>query len=130
MNRRIVGRRREQRIALHEEINQLPRVFRSAVVLCDLEGLPIEEAARQMQQPLQRFEQCLSLARALLQARMARRGITISDSRRIQGASGPLVPTRLIESTVEAASRWRLSRGSTTIPEGVAEPAGGVSGCA
>jgi hypothetical protein len=130
MNRRIVGRRRKQRVALHEEINQLPRAYRTAVVLCDLEGLPIDEAARQLRQPLRRFEQCLSLARDQLQARMARRGIMVSDPRRLRGGSGPLVPTRLIESTVEAAARWRLSRGSTTMAEGVAEPAGGVSGCA
>jgi hypothetical protein len=130
MNRRIVGRRRKQRVALHEEINQLPRAYRTAVVLCDLVGLPIAEAARQLRQPLRRFEQRLSLARDQLQARMARRGIMISDSPNFRGASGPLVPTRLVESTVEAAARWRLSQGSTTIPEGVAEPAGGVPGCA
>ena len=46
---RIVARERAE--ALHDEIQRLPVVFRLPVVLCYIEGLTVEEAARQLRWP-------------------------------------------------------------------------------
>ena len=42
---------REQGQALHDEIDRLPRTFRTAVVLCYIEGLTVEEAAQRLRWP-------------------------------------------------------------------------------
>ncbi len=52
---------REQAQALHDEIQRLPVVFRRPVVLCYIEGLTVEEAARQLRWP--RGTVCSRLAR-------------------------------------------------------------------
>ena len=39
---------REETEALHEEIERLPHRYRTAIVLCDLQGLTHEEAARRL----------------------------------------------------------------------------------
>ena len=43
---------REEIEALHEEIERLPERYRMAVVLCDLQGLTHEEAARRLGRPV------------------------------------------------------------------------------
>ena len=54
---------REQAELLHDEIEQLPRAFRLAVVSCYLEGLTVHEAARR-----------LGCSHGTVRSRMARRG--------------------------------------------------------
>ncbi len=67
---------RAERLAiLDEEIGRLPERHCAAVVLCDLEGLPHEEAARRLGCPVGTVESRLSRGRQRLRDRLARRGI-------------------------------------------------------
>ena len=43
---------RDEVEALHEEIDRLPERYRAAIVLCDLQGLTHEEAARRLGRPV------------------------------------------------------------------------------
>ncbi len=67
---------RDERLAiLDEEIGRLPERHRAAVVLCDLEGLPHEEAARRLGCPVGTVESRLSRGRQRLRDRLVRRGL-------------------------------------------------------
>ena len=67
---------RAERLAiLDEEIGRLPERHRAAVVLCDLEGLPHEEAARRLGCPVETVESRLSRGRQRLRDRLVRRGL-------------------------------------------------------
>ena len=59
---------------LDEEIGRLPERQRAAVVLCDLEGLPHEEASRRLGCPVGTVESRLSRGRQRLRDRLTRRG--------------------------------------------------------
>jgi RNA polymerase sigma factor (sigma-70 family) len=63
---------------LHEEVGRLPDTFRSAVVLCDLEGRTQEQAAAQLRCPLGTVQSRLARGRAKLKARLERRGLELS----------------------------------------------------
>jgi RNA polymerase sigma-70 factor (ECF subfamily) len=67
---------RAERLAiLDEEIGRLPERQRAAVVLCDLEGLPHEEAARRLGCPVGTVESRLSRGRQRLRDRLVRHGL-------------------------------------------------------
>jgi RNA polymerase sigma factor (sigma-70 family) len=67
---------RAERLAiLDEEIGRLPERARAVVVLCDLEGLPHEEAARRLGCPVGTVESRLSRGRQRLRDRLVRRGL-------------------------------------------------------
>src|SRR5437667_146641 len=61
--------------ALHEEVGRLPEKYRAAVVLCYLEGLTNEEAARRLRCPVGTVKTRLLRARDRLRDRLARRGL-------------------------------------------------------
>jgi RNA polymerase sigma factor (sigma-70 family) len=66
----------DERLAiLDEEIGRLPERFRAAVILCDLEGLPHEAAARRLGCPVGTVESRLSRGRQRLRERLVRRGL-------------------------------------------------------
>ncbi len=67
--------RAEQLAILDEEIGRLPEHQRIAVVLCDLESLPHEEAARRLGCPVGTVESRLSRGRQRLRDRLVRRGL-------------------------------------------------------
>src|ERR1700680_3616296 len=60
---------------LHEELNRLPEEYRAALVLCFLECLTLDEAARQLGCGKGALRGRLERARQLLQSRLARRGL-------------------------------------------------------
>jgi RNA polymerase sigma factor (sigma-70 family) len=60
---------------LHEEINRLPDRYRVPIILCDLEGLTCEEAARRMGRPVGTVKSWRSRGRARLRARLIRSGL-------------------------------------------------------
>jgi RNA polymerase sigma factor (sigma-70 family) len=74
---RAVGdaERQEAGAALHAELERLPRPQREAVVLCHLEGLTHEEAARRLRLPVGTVRSRLARARDRLRERLSRRGI-------------------------------------------------------
>ncbi len=67
--------RRELRAAIDEEIARLPARYRSAVVLCYLEGLPPEQAARRLRCPVGTLQSRLHRARERLRPALSRRGL-------------------------------------------------------
>jgi RNA polymerase sigma factor (sigma-70 family) len=60
---------------LDQEVSRLPDKYRSPVVLCYLEGLTHEDAARQLNWPVGSVKGRLARARDLLRSRLLRRGI-------------------------------------------------------
>jgi RNA polymerase sigma factor (sigma-70 family) len=67
--------RTERLEILDEEIGRLPERQRAAIVLCDLEGLPHDEAARRLGCPVGTVESRLSRGRQRLRDRLMRRGL-------------------------------------------------------
>ena len=67
--------RAERLSILDEEIGRLPERQRATVVLCDLEGLPHDEAARRLGCPVGTLESRLSRGRLRLRDRLVRRGL-------------------------------------------------------
>jgi RNA polymerase sigma factor (sigma-70 family) len=99
--------RREEFEALHEEVSRLPDRYRVPLVLCDLEGLTYQEAAKRMRCPVGTIGVRLKRARERLRMRLTRRGLAPTA-----GVFGALlsveqasahVPSVLLDSTVHAA---------------------------
>ena len=97
----------EELEALHEEIGRLPEKYRSAVVLCHLEGCTHAEAARVLKCPTGTVNVRVSRARELLRDRLARRGLAFSSA--LAGAAlvgetaTAAMPVGLAETTIKAA---------------------------
>ncbi len=99
---------------LHEEIDRLPERYRVPVVLCDLQGLTHERAARHLGWPVGTVKSRLARAREILGGRLTRRGLgqaeeTIKCGKGLRGilalrALDTGVPGALVESTVRAAT--------------------------
>ncbi|WP_422931067.1 RNA polymerase sigma factor [Singulisphaera sp. PoT] len=69
---------RELAWALEDELSRLPSTYRAPIVLCYLQGMTHEEAALRLHWPLGTVKGRLARARALLKARLVRRGIAPS----------------------------------------------------
>ncbi len=63
---------------IHDELGRLPERLRAPLVLCYLEGLTHDLAARQLDCPVGTVRSRLAQARSLLHRRITRRGITLS----------------------------------------------------
>jgi RNA polymerase sigma-70 factor (ECF subfamily) len=63
---------------LDEEIHRLPGKYRLPIVLCYVNGLSHDEAARQLGCPVGTVESWLSRARERLRSRLSRRGFSLS----------------------------------------------------
>src|SRR5260370_36288699 len=93
---------------LDEELRALPDKYRVAIVLCELEGKSIKEAARQLGSPPGTLGTRLARGRNLLARRLARRGLTISAGAiapaLAENAALARVPMPLLTSIIQAAS--------------------------
>ena len=101
---------------LHEEIGRLPERFRSALVLCYLEGLTHEMAAGQLGCPVGTIRSRLATARERLRRRLTHRGFAPTMIPAGLSGSGLLpvsesaalsisVPVSLVDATVRGALR-------------------------
>jgi RNA polymerase sigma factor (sigma-70 family) len=112
---------------IHEEINRLPARNRVAVVLCDLEGRTLEQAARHLGCAVGTVKSRLSRGREKLRSRLVRRGIAPAScplTLLASGAAGATVPAALAETTVRYATGGKVIVGM--VPAAVAARTEGV----
>jgi RNA polymerase sigma factor (sigma-70 family) len=92
------------RAALDREIQALPEKYRVPVVLCYLQGMTYEDAARQLGVPLGTVATRLARARERLRSRLAARGLcpcaTVLAS--VLADNAPVVPGHLLADTLRA----------------------------
>ncbi len=107
---------------LDQELNKLPDVYRTPVVLCDVEGRARKDVALQLGVPEGTLSSRLSRGRQMLAKRLERRGVTLSAlalaATLTQHAAAAAVPTALASSTAKTAAL--LAAGSGVIPAAVA----------
>jgi RNA polymerase sigma factor (sigma-70 family) len=89
--------------AVHEEVNRLPEKYRAPVVLCDLEGLTHQEAARCLGWPIGTVKSRQSQGRKLIRDGLVRRGLGLA-------IAGALVES--LRQTAVAAIPKEVSRGT------------------
>ncbi len=93
---------------IHDEIDALPEIYRSALVLCYLEGLSHEQAANSLRCPLRTFQSRLLRAKERLRERLARRGACLpAVLPPLANASSP--SAAWVKTTAEAA--WGFAAG-------------------
>jgi RNA polymerase sigma factor (sigma-70 family) len=97
--------RDERARILHEEIGRLPGTYRSAVVVCYLEGMTQEQAARQLRLAESTVRGRLARARKLLGRRLTLRGIGLSSGLLALGAPADAADARIPEAAVEPLAR-------------------------
>jgi RNA polymerase sigma factor (sigma-70 family) len=98
---------RELRHLLDKELSRLPERFRVPVVLCDLEGLPRRQVARQLGLPEGTLSSRLHTARRTLAQRLSRYGFCLSAgalATALTRRASAAVPAPLAASTVKVAS--------------------------
>ena len=115
---------------LDEELGALPTKYRSAIVLCDLEGHTKRAAAQQLGCPEGTLSSWLIRGRRMLARRLTRRGVTLSVgalTAALEQIAGARVRSGLVVSTSRAATRYAtehvaaevISTRVTALTEGV-----------
>src|SRR5262245_56339003 len=99
---------RELCAAVDEELSRLPERLRAGIVLCCLQGVTRDEAARALGWSLGTLKRRLEQGRALLRARLEKRGFELPAALAgvlvAEGVSRALVPTALAHSVACAAA--------------------------
>jgi RNA polymerase sigma factor (sigma-70 family) len=97
---------RELKPLLDKELSRLPEKFRVPVVLCDLEGLPRRQVARQLGLPEGTLSSRLHTAPRTLAQRLSRYGFAVSGgalAAALTRRATAVVPSPLVASTVKVA---------------------------
>jgi RNA polymerase sigma factor (sigma-70 family) len=101
---------REEALALHDEIDRLPKSFRLPVVLCYFEDLTLDEAARRLRWPAGTVRSRLARAREKLRRGLNRRGVVLPGGAMVAilspRSTGACVGSALCDATTEAAIRF------------------------
>jgi len=114
---------RELAALLHVELDRLPLPERSALLLCDLEGLSHQEAADQLGWPLGTVKSRVTRGRERLRARLLRRGVTLSTS----AVASTLTGEALASAVVARAFVLTTTRAALAIAAGQALSVGLMS---
>ncbi len=105
--------------AIHEELGRLPERFRLPILLCHLEGLTYEQAARQLGCPVRTVQSRLARARRRLRDRLTRRGVSPAvvplTAFLKPDAASAVVSESWKHATTQAAVRYAASGASTAI---------------
>ena len=105
-----IAEQRELAATLHAEIDRLSRAERSAITLCDLEGLTHQEAADQLGWPLGTVKSRLTRGRDRLRGRLLRRGVALSASSFAATLAGESVASAVVaRSLVVVTTRAALA---------------------
>ncbi|HEV3436751.1 MAG TPA: sigma-70 family RNA polymerase sigma factor, partial [Gemmata sp.] len=115
---------------LDNELIRLPDHYRSVIVLCDLEGMTRQEAARQLAIPEGSVASRLARARTMLAKRLARHGLAVSGGALAAGLTEMVAsagaPTSLVPSTIKAANLLAAGKTAGAISVKVAALTEGV----
>jgi RNA polymerase sigma factor (sigma-70 family) len=108
------GDRDDLGAVLHEEIGRLPARYRAAVVLCDLQGLPLVDAAVQLGCPVGTIKSRVARGRERLRARLVRRGVIPAAGLGVGlvGETAAAVGPALVDATARAAIQLAAGRGT------------------
>ena len=106
---------RELAALIHAEIDRLSTPERSAITLCDLEGLTHQQAADQLGWPLGTVKARVSRGRDRLRNRLIRRGVTLplgllAATLAGESSASIAVPAALLATTTRAALALAASR--------------------
>jgi RNA polymerase sigma factor (sigma-70 family) len=93
---------------LHEEIERLPRPYRSAVVVCYLEGMSQSQAACQLRLAESTIRGRLARARKLLGQRLVRRGVALAAGLITLDTIASAAADRISGETARATTRFAL----------------------
>jgi RNA polymerase sigma factor (sigma-70 family) len=107
---------------LDEEIARLPEKLRLAVVLCDLQGRPQRQVAKELGIPVSTLANRLAAARRQLAARLTDRGVTLSVaglSTLLAGGIGIAIPPTLTAATIRSALGTEVPPAVSQLSEGV-----------
>jgi RNA polymerase sigma factor (sigma-70 family) len=92
---------------LDQELSRLPNKYRSAIVLCELQGKTRKEAARQLGVPEGTLAARVARGRVMLAKRLARHGPAVSGGTLAvvlsQNAASAGVPISVVSATIKAA---------------------------
>jgi RNA polymerase sigma factor (sigma-70 family) len=94
---------------IHQELDRLPERFRAPIVLCDLEGIAYEEAARMLGCPVGTVKSRLARGRERLRLLLVRRGLGPSVRVVMLPAARTAVPAILRDATAHAAIRFTMN---------------------
>jgi RNA polymerase sigma factor (sigma-70 family) len=107
---------RELVTAIDEEVSRLPETYRLPVVLCCLEGLSQEEAARRLGWTPGSVKGRLERGRKRLHERLARRGLALSAALgAAEAARGAGLPAALLLTAARAAPQGAVSAGVASL---------------
>jgi RNA polymerase sigma factor (sigma-70 family) len=109
----------ELRGVLDEELNRLAEKHRAPVVLCYLEGLTNEEAARQLRCPVGTVKTRLAQARRLLGQQLARRGLAPAALPLLAAAPPAALVGAIVRAAVGRGSAGAVSAHVACLTEGV-----------
>src|SRR5262249_43971167 len=106
--------------------SRLPEHYRAVVVLCHCEGRTRDEAAQQLGCKPGTVKIRLERARALLRARLARRGLGLTAALALLNPPVQAVPLAFLGTTVTAAGLFALGESTAAVSQPAATLAEGV----
>src|SRR5207249_8112591 len=107
-NQQTIDQDTRQELAqiIDEELHGLPEKYRAPLLLCYLEGLTTDQAARHLGWSLRTLQRRLEQGRKALRGRLTRRGLTLSATllaaQLVMTSAQASLPTGLVSATAEA----------------------------